>query len=199
MQESKGKWKRTRTISSDDPNAQEKLEKKLITLEERQECMKRANAYFKKQQTMRGYAGLSDEMAARMDRDIQRRAGERKPFPTHQMRNNGANIRRVKERIAALKKRDALSADEGWDFPGGSVALNAAENRIQVFFAKKPDEETRRELKANGFKWAPSKNAWQRQLDENGIRALHRMDCIQPKESKCNTMHEDTRANTKGA
>ncbi len=197
MKENGGKWKRGRAISSDDPNAQEKLEKKLITLEERQECMKRANAYFKKQQTMRGYTGLSNETAARMDRDIQRRKGERKPFPTHKMRNNGANIRRVKERIAALKKRDALSADAGWDFPGGSVVLNAAENRIQVFFAKKPDEETRREMKANGFKWAPSKNAWQRQLNENGIRALHRMNRIQPKESEYNTIHEDT--NTKGA
>ncbi len=191
MKESKGKWKRDKAISSDDPNAQEKLEKKLITLEERQECMKRANAYFKKQQTMRGYTGLSNETAARMDRDIQRRTGERKPFPTYKMRNNGANIRRVKERIAAL------SADAGWDFPGGSVVLNAAENRIQVFFAKKPDEETRREMKANGFKWAPSKNAWQRQLNENGIRALHRMNRIQPKESEYNTIHEDT--NTKGA
>lgn len=197
MQESKGKWKHGKAISSDDPNAQEKLEKKLITLEERQECMKRANAYFKKQQTMRGYADLSDDAAMRMDRDIQRRTGERKPFPTHKMRNNGANIRWVKERIAALKKRDALSADEGWDFPGGSVVLNAAENRIQVFFAEKPDEQTRRELKANGFKWAPSKNAWQRQLNENGIRALHRMNCIQPKESEYDTIHEDT--NTKGA
>ena len=115
------------------------------------------------------------------------------------MRNNGANIRRVKERIAALKKRDALSADEGWNFSGGSVVLNAAENRIQVFFAEKPDEETRRELKTNGFKWAPSKNAWQRQLNENGIHALHRMDRIQPKEFEHNTIHEDTRTNTRGA
>ena len=104
----------------------------------------------------------------------------RQGFMPFQLQNNNANIRRIKERIAALEKRDSTAFGEGWAFPGGSVVMNAEENRIQILFDEKPDEETRQELKSNGFKWAPSKNAWQRQLNENGIRALRRIARIRP-------------------
>ena len=60
--------------------------------------------------------------------------------------------------------------------------MNMEDNRIQIFFDEKPEEDTRQELKSNGFKWAPSKNAWQRQLNENGIRALRYIARIQPEE-----------------
>jgi len=35
----------------------------------------------------------------------------------------------------------------------------------------KPEPEVRDVLKRNGFKWAPSQGAWQRQLTDNAIRA----------------------------
>ena len=35
----------------------------------------------------------------------------------------------------------------------------------------KPDEAARDELKANGFRWAPSVGAWQRQLNKNAYYA----------------------------
>ena len=57
--------------------------------------------------------------------------------------------------------------------------MNVGENRIQVLFDEKPDAGIRQELKSNGFKWAPSKNAWQRHLNDNGIRALQRIARIQ--------------------
>ena len=62
--------------------------------------------------------------------------------------------------------------------------MNAEENRIQVLFDEKPDDEIRRELKSNGFKWAPSKNAWQRHLNENGVSALRRIARLQPEEQE---------------
>lgn len=166
-------------ISADDPNAQEKLQNRLLTLQERQERMKQANAYFKKNKSMKGFAALSHAAAMRMDEEIHRQVGESKPHPSYQLENNRANIRRIKARIAELKNRDALSCGEGRRFPGGSIIINAAENRIQLFFDEKPDERTRAELKSNGFKWSPRKNAWQRQLSENAIRVLDGMDCIQ--------------------
>mgnify|MGYP000567974511 CR=1 FL=1 len=49
--------------------------------------------------------------------------------------------------------------------------INEGENRLQLFFEEKPSEEQRRELKSNGFKWAPSQGAWQRQLTKNAIYA----------------------------
>ena len=47
--------------------------------------------------------------------------------------------------------------------------------RIQFIFEDKPDEETRNILKNNGFKWAPSQGAWQRQLTPNGKHAARRV------------------------
>ena len=44
--------------------------------------------------------------------------------------------------------------------------------RIQLFFEGKPYPEVREILKRNGFRWAPSVGAWQRQLNENGKYAV---------------------------
>jgi hypothetical protein len=54
-------------------------------------------------------------------------------------------------------------------FDGGRVELNAELNRLQVFFNEKPNETTRAALKANGFRWAPSEGAWQKQLTDNAF------------------------------
>ena len=102
---------------------------------------------------------------------------EDKPYPTWALSNNNAEIRRVKERIASLtrQKEDSYT---GWDFDGGRVKANTADNRLQIFFDDKPDEETRAALKSNGFRWAPSVGAWQRQLNDNAIYAADRLEPI---------------------
>ena len=47
--------------------------------------------------------------------------------------------------------------------------------RIQLFFEGKPEPEVRDILKSNGFRWAPSVGAWQRQLNNNGKYAVERV------------------------
>jgi hypothetical protein len=44
-----------------------------------------------------------------------------------------------------------------------------------MIFPGKPDEHTRRLLKANGFRWSPSQGAWQRHLNEAGRWAAERV------------------------
>ena len=44
--------------------------------------------------------------------------------------------------------------------------------RYQIIFDGKPEPEVRDLLKSNGFKWAPSQGAWQRQITSNGRYAL---------------------------
>ena len=68
----------------------------------------------------------------------------------------------------------------GWEFDGGRVEANTADNRLQIFFDEKPDKEIREELKGNGFRYAPSTEAWQRQLNDNAIYAADCIKCIQP-------------------
>ncbi len=72
----------------------------------------------------------------------------------------------------------------GWTFPGGEAKVNEAENRLQLIFADKPDADTRQALKSEGFKWAPSQGAWQRQLNQNAIRAAARLDFLRPEDGK---------------
>jgi len=86
---------------------------------------------------------------------------KRKPSPAYLLSNNNANIRRVRQRIEELSSRSEFA---GWTFPGGEAKINEAENRLQLIFEEKPDANQRQELKSNGFKWAPSQGAWQRQL-----------------------------------
>lgn len=50
-------------ISSDDPKAVEKLTEKLNKCEKEQEFMKKVNAYYKKNGTVIGCEGVSDELA----------------------------------------------------------------------------------------------------------------------------------------
>ena len=58
--------------------------------------------------------------------------------------------------------------------------VNKEANRLQILFDDKPGEEMRAELKAGGFRWAPSQGAWQRQLTDNAIRSAKRIKGITP-------------------
>ena len=103
------------------------------------------------------------------------------PFPSYLLTNNNANIRRVRQRIEELSHKAEFV---GWTFPGGEAKVNEAENRLQLIFEDKPDVDTRQALKSEGFKWAPSQGAWQRQLNQNAIRAAARLDFLRPEDGK---------------
>lgn len=53
------------------------------------------------------------------------------------------------------------------------VLQNVEDNRLQLFFEGKPEQEMIATLKSRGFKWSPRNRAWQRQLTPNAIRALN--------------------------
>lgn len=168
-------------ISSDDPQAVEKLEAKLATLEKHQEMMKAANAAIRMKDPAKGDAKLAElgytpeDIAKLRAPDFCGRIG----YPAYELQNNNANIRRIRGRIAELKKRTE-STPEGWEFDGGRVVVNTAENRLQIIFDGKPNADVRTELKGEGFRWAPPQGAWQRQLTDNAMRAARRLKCIAP-------------------
>ena len=167
-------------ISADDPNAVSKLESKLAKLEALQETMKAVNAYYRKHKTLDGCPHLSPEQIEKLKASMSGsyRANP-KPFESYQLSNNNAEIHRLKDRITALTRRKELGY-VGWEFDGGRVEANTADNRLQIFFDEKPDKDIREELKGNGFRYAPSTEAWQRQLNDNAIYAADRIKCIQP-------------------
>lgn len=65
---------------------------------------------------------------------------------------------------------------------GFSVIKNFAEDRLQIVHDEKPDNETIQRLKANGFRWSPRNQAWQRQLTSNAYYAAARAVEINVKE-----------------
>ena len=167
-------------ISADDPQAVQKLEKKLAGLEKAQETMKAVNAYYRKHKTLDGCPHLSAESIEKMKADMASQWHiEDKPYPTWALSNNSAEIRRVKDRIKSLSQQKEIGF-VGWEFDGGKVEANTEANRLQILFEEKPDAATREELKSNGFRWSPKAEAWQRQLTDNAYRSADYIKAILP-------------------
>lgn len=169
-----------RVISSDDPNAIQKLQDKLEMCEKSQKYMKEVNAYYRKNGTCEGFPGMEAARAARLDESVrQAYSWDKQPFPSYALTNNSAEIRRLKQRIKKLTVNQEVGF-VGCTFDGGEVVANSEENRLQILFDEKPDEQKRSALKGNGFKWSPSQGAWQRQLNDNAIYAASRMEFLRP-------------------
>lgn len=144
--------------------------------------MKAVNAYYRKHKTLEGCPELTAEQVEKVKAAMsQDWCKDPVPFPSYLLTNNNANIRRVRQRIEDLSHKAEFV---GWTFPGGEAKINEAENRLQLIFADKPDADTRQALKSEGFKWAPSQGAWQRQLNQNAIRAAARLDFLRPEDGK---------------
>jgi hypothetical protein len=156
------------SINGDDPSAMERYQKKLAELEEAQEYMKAVNKAWKKGKAALVALGLSEAKSEELANE------KTKPYPTWQLGNNGAEIRRVKEQMENLKKLDGMTA-ESTTFPGGKMRVNTEINRIQFLFDDIPPVEIRKLLKSNGFKWSPSEKAWQRQRTLNAVYATKRL------------------------
>lgn len=175
----------TLAVKSDDPEVLDFLRAKLAGLEEAHALMVSANAYYRKNKTLEGFEGIPADTMAWITRPGVYLPGGRngdgsplafygKPFPTYELTNSNANIKRVKQRIETLEAVKASQPIEE-EHDGYTYRENAEAMRVQFQFDGKPDDETRALLKRNGFRWAPSQGVWQRQLNDNGKYAAHRV------------------------
>jgi hypothetical protein len=175
----------TLAVKSDDPEVLDFLRAKLAGLEESHALMVSANAYYRKNKTLEGFEGIPADTMAWITRPGAYLPGGRngdgsplafygKPFPTYELTNSNANIKRVKQRIETLEAVKASKPIEE-ERDGYTYRENAEAMRVQFQFDGKPDDETRALLKRNGFRWAPSLGVWQRQLNDNGKYAAHRV------------------------
>lgn len=132
-----------RAISSDDPDAVQKLQEKLTALEKLQAKMKTTNAYYRKHQTCRGCEGITDEEAARLDQRVKDGySWETAPYPAYALSNNNQEIHRIKKRLETLTQNREVGF-QGWEFDGGKVVANDDKNRLQIFFDEIPPAEVR--------------------------------------------------------
>lgn len=177
------KWLKPKNVSTaifaDDPDAVEKLEQKLAAAQAKQEKMKRVNklyrAFKKKGEAALEGCELDEDLKELIRTFVPQYSWIKGPYAPYTLTNNSANIRRMKTRLEELKAAptETLMKDSGVD--GVELVENAELVRVQLKFSGKPPKETRTLLKKNGFRWAPSQDAWQRQLTDNGRRAAQRV------------------------
>jgi hypothetical protein len=173
----------TSGISSDDPSAIEKLQAQLVDLEAQREAAKKVNAAVRKAYKNATKTADKPDLAALIE-EVEMPDWARKwlrmelrafPYleraPQLDLKNTGANIRRIKQRIKSLQataeREPATPATgEGW-----RIEECPDDNRVRVFFDDKPPRETCKLMRQYGFKWARSVGAWQRMLNEAGCYA----------------------------
>ena len=79
--------------------------------------------------------------------------------------------RNMREKLLAKKEEENKEVL----FEGGKLVWNNEADRLQILFDNIPDDDTRKNLKSNGFRWSPKHKAWQRQLTSNAVRAAKRV------------------------
>lgn len=135
-----------RGISSDDPEAIQKLEAKIIeqeTLHAKLKTMKvNPNAHL-------------------MDRDS---ANMKSVYLT----GYTSEIRRCKKRIEELKAKLSIP-DVDEEKNGVRICTDKEDNRIRIHFPNIPSEEVRTNMKRQGWRWSPYNSAWQKQISGYGI------------------------------
>ena len=158
-----------RAIYAEDDDAVENLTERVAALESLQERMKAANRIIKNlKQTQ------EEKIEALCRLGFERRNAEELFVPNcfgqigfadFTIRNNGANIRRLKKRLESVSRLKSTPTKE---YTIGEVRIieNTEANRLQVFFPEKPSEEVRKELKSNGFRWASIAVCWQSYLND---------------------------------
>ena len=168
-----GRYRGGEAIRADDPNAREKLKARIKLLTETRQAMKDINAALRLKAVVTGNEklralGLSDDVIA-----VVRGKGG-KVFEPWELQNLGANITRLEKRLDQIKAEETRAPAEDVEGDGYRLVENTDINRIQIIFHAKPDADIRVILKRNGFRWAPSQDAWQRQLNANGRYAAKR-------------------------
>lgn len=164
-------------IRADDPRAVEMLKENLEGFEGRQEYMRKVNDYYKANGTVVGCPGVDRETAVQLEDRVNEHQST--PYPGRFFKDNFAEINRLKSNIDRLENKPETMF-MGWHFGGGEAVINLANNRLQLMFAEKPNDDERAVLKKNGFKWAPTAKAWQRPLDFKSMAAAERIDFIKP-------------------
>lgn len=156
-------------ILSDDPDAIDKLSKKLDQLKKSHDIMKNTNKILRSKTNIKERLkalGLSDNNIIEIQKpDDAGRIG----FASYALSLNLSEIGRIEKRIEDINKRKIMTECGPYIFNGGKVIIDKEAFRLRIVFEVKPTEEKRKLLKSKGYKWSPRAGAWQRKLTNNSV------------------------------
>ena len=164
-------------IQSTDPKAADMLKENLSHVKSNNEYMQKINDHYKEHGTVVGCPGVDDETAEKLNSRV--KDGQETPYPGSFFKQNYETMRRLQSNIDRVEQKPE-TLFKGWQFEGGKAVANLANNRLQLLFNEKPNEQQRNMLKQNGFKWAPTAEAWQRPLDPKTFAAADKISFIRP-------------------
>jgi len=150
-------------ISSQDPEAIALLETKLEELRADATLRKKVNAAYRRGgiDAARAVEGLTPKIIEGLKNFV------RVWFPFANT-NINAEIRRVEARIVRLRREQSRPEAPPIEGDGWRIEEAKSDVRIRLYFTGRLSRDATHELKAEGFRWAPSVGAWQRQLNNNG-------------------------------
>lgn len=162
-----------RPIMAGDADALERLAIKFAKLESLQEIMVEANKAIRKY----AKAGADAQIAALCDLGLKEPTARdllapdfagRIGFADFALKNNNAEIRRIKDRI---EKLTAAKATEDTTIEGEHARMEIAhgDNRVRLFFPGKPAREVIGRLKSHAFRWTPSLGCWQAYINTRSL------------------------------
>ncbi|GHV36839.1 hypothetical protein FACS18949_16670 [Clostridia bacterium] len=114
--------------------------------------MKAANKHWRIRPTMHSFRDITDEGADKIDEQMKtayswvQKSG---PYESFRLSNNNANIKRIEERLAKLRKLDEMPEQE-IPFDGGTITVDLEENRVKIEFDVRQSDEITEKLKATG-------------------------------------------------
>lgn len=82
-------------------------------------------------------------------------------FASYSLKNNSANMRRIRLRIEQISAAQAKPVTTTQGANGVRLEEDPPGNRVRLFFPAIPAYELRKRMKKNGFRFAPSTCAWQ--------------------------------------
>ena len=164
------------SISSDDPEVIKKLKVKIESLEKNQELMKIANKILRgKGEDENKIAELKElGLSEKIIKEILTPYMGIKGYQGFTLSNNNVNIRRFKKRLEFFEKQRNQETKEIC-INEIKIIDNVEANRLQIFFPGKPDEEIRKKLKSNGFRWSPRNNCWQSYRGDRYLISMHKL------------------------
>lgn len=167
-------------IMSGDSDAVARLKAKMSGLEADRDRMKAVNAAIRKHKK----GGFDAQLQALIDLGVHESQARKILEPNYmgrvgieswQLSNIGAEIRRLKLRLAKVEADQAAPSVEADGENGIRFEDAPADNRVRLFFLGKPDADVRTDLKRHGFRWAPSLGCWQAYRNFRSVECAKRV------------------------